>query len=544
MTRLRRYPCTKHWQRGEEGVALITVTLATLALLTLAIATVGFAVGSMNISRRDQDWNAALAAAEAGIDDYIFRLNTNGNYWQYSAGNPPPDGNQAFSQWVPVPGGTNPAKFRYSTDTSQLSVDGTVKITSSGQVDDTLRTVEARVRRRSFIDYLYFTDYETLNPALYTGVPFTPAQAEVQCKHYYYAGRNPSCTNITFISQDTINGPLHSNDAIRLCGTPRFLGNTSTSWNTSPPRYRDGCPTSTPTFANPGDPRYLQPLTMPPSNSAVKSETAAGAGGCLYTGPTRLKFNSNGTFTVNSPFSINTNNGCTTNGTQSFPSNGVIYVQNVPSTPSDPNYTSGCPFTVYGRNHPLGMPITSDITTYGCRNGDVFIEGTVSGQLTIAAENNIVVTWHIDYQSGVAGSDLLGLVANTNVEIWHPVNSSTCGNTSSCNLNVNFPGETPRGSKFTNPRVSAAMLSVNHSFRNQNWARGATLGTLNVTGAIAQRYRGPVGTFSSGVIYTGYLKNYVYDNRLKYMSPPKFLDPVAAAWGVATWAEVRNPEGI
>ena len=71
----------------------------------LAVATVDYAVGSQNISHHDQNWNAALAAAEAGIDDYIFRLNENGNYWQYNAGNLPPDGNKAFIQYVPVAGG-------------------------------------------------------------------------------------------------------------------------------------------------------------------------------------------------------------------------------------------------------------------------------------------------------------------------------------------------------------------------------------------------------------------------------------------------------
>jgi hypothetical protein len=36
---------------------------------------------------------------------------------------------------------------------------------------------------------------------------------------------------------------------------------------------------------------------------------------------------------------------------------------------------------------------------------------------------------------------------------------------------------------------------------------------------------------------TGYTKNYVYDARLKYMSPPHFLDPVQSAFQVTTSAE-------
>ena len=70
---------------------------------------------------------------------------------------------------------------------------------------------------------------------------------------------------------------------------------------------------------------------------------------------------------------------------------------------------------------------------------------------------------------------------------------------------------------------------------------GAPLGTLTVTGTIGQRYRGAVGTVSGTTIQTGYAKSYRYDRRMKYLSPPKFLDPVASAWAIAVWKEIKNP---
>ena len=48
----------------------------------------------------------------------------------------------------------------------------------------------------------------------------------------------------------------------------------------------------------------------------------------------------------------------------------------------------------------------------------VFIEGTLKGQLSVAADNNIDVTWNLTYNSGTAGTDLLGLIANNYIEIW------------------------------------------------------------------------------------------------------------------------------
>lgn len=530
--------------RSQAGVALITVLIALTVLVALAATVISFASASRNISKRDQNWNAALNAAEAGVDDYLFHLNENSNYTVYSATNAPPDGNKAFTTYVPVPGGATAGSFRYSVDTSVLTTEGTVTVTSTGKVGTSKRTINALLRHRSFLDYLYFTDYETRDPAAYTGSPFTPAQAQTACALHSYEGRDSQCSDIVFIGADAINGPLHSNDAFRVCGTPTFGGKTSTSWNpTSGNRWRDNCPTSNPNFVNAGDPRYVPTLTLPPSNSAMKAETTPTRGGCLYTGPTRINLLASGQMSVKSPFSKNTQNGCPTDGAGPLPGNGVIYVQSVPSSAANANYTAGCPYSVNGRTHPLGLPIAEDITSYGCRNGDAFVTGTLKGRLSIAAENNIDIIGPTTYQGGTGGTDLLGLVANNFVEVWHPV-KCTSGTGGGCNLDANFPGLTARNSPLNNLTIQAALLAVNHSVTVQNYAIGKDLGPLSIDGAIAQRYRGPVGTFSGSTIVTGYTKSYRYDRRLKYLSPPKFLDPIASAWAVAIWKEIQTPTGI
>ena len=81
-------------------------------------------------------------------------------------------------------------------------------------------------------------------------------------------------------------------------------------------------------------------------------------------------------------------------------------------------------------------------------------------------------------------------------------------------------------------RIDAAILSLTHSFTVDNYACGDRKGDLIVTGAIAQQFRGPVGTTGGPDGDTGYLKVYEYDDRLRYRSPPHFLAPVAAAWDV------------
>ena len=74
----------------EDGVVLVTVLLLSMIMLIIVAGTMAYALGSQPISRRDQDWNAALAAAEAGLDDYLFRLNENDQYYLYSATTCPP----------------------------------------------------------------------------------------------------------------------------------------------------------------------------------------------------------------------------------------------------------------------------------------------------------------------------------------------------------------------------------------------------------------------------------------------------------------------
>src|SRR5690606_3012506 len=151
-------------------------------------------------------------------------------------------------------------------------------------------------------------------------------------------------------------------------------------------------------------------------------------------------------------------------------------------------------------------------------------------RVTISADNNIVITGNLKYQGGTTGSDVLGLIAENSVKIYHPV-GRVCtlefwGRCWAWGDDGNLDG--PDGNKVTNPVVHASILTLQHSFTVQAYDKGAPLGDLTVFGSIAQRYRGPVGTGGSS-ISTGYYKDYNYDTRLRYAPPPYFLDPVQSA---------------
>jgi hypothetical protein len=174
--------------------------------------------------------------------------------------------------------------------------------------------------------------------------------------------------------------------------------------------------------------------------------------------------------------------------------------------------------------------------TYAEGNGcaQVYVSGTYTGNVTIGSEKDIIVAAPAGTSNGdlVRANDdvVLGLVANSYVRVAHPVSGG---------VNV-----TTGSGLRTMPsvRIDAAILSLNHSFIVDRHTEGAKLGKVTVNGAIAQKFRGPVGQTTrnaAGAILSqnGYEKDYNYDDRLRFRSPPYFIDPVASRWRLIRFNE-------
>lgn len=558
--------------KGEAGFALITVMLSMMALMGLSIAIVEYGIGSQFLSKRDENWNSALAAAQAGVGDYLHRINSQSNYatlYGTGSGQTPDAANTAMAGFRAVPGSST-EQFRYWVDSAANQVSlvksGSVSLTVTGKVGNAARTIQVSLRVATYLDFLYYTDLEISDPLVATGqgaLCVAPHHAYTQgsVAGYDTNGSNPNnCSRIYFYGQggrqDVINGPLHTNDQLRVCGTPQFNGAATTSYPgyqpTSATPVKPGnklwlgsssC-TNSPSFLANSDTTnldYSDTIPPLPSNSALKTYTGGTTGGCYYTGPTSIVFNSSGTMTVTSPTTPTGSlspgcpgTGTTTAATGSLPTNGVIYV--------DSTTSSLCNGSSNANKNKLGYPKNGDQpmpTNYQCTDGDVFVQGNLKGQVTVGANHDVIVTGNLLYHdktpgsASYQGSDILGLIANRFVSVYHPVDghpSDGSGNEVSGSL--------------LNPEIDAALLSVQHSFWVPNYDQGdpSQLGTLNVFGAIAQEYRGPVGTFGCGSGGTsqcsGYVKNYNYDNRLKYLEPPYFLNPTATAFQQSTWREL------
>lgn len=586
---------------SDTGAALILVVGVGAVLAMLMSLLVVVSVNGTRQARSDSDWNAALAAAYAGIDDYQSRLSADPTYYRFgdrsapfsttSNLSAPITPNPAFGlgttgTWANVEGSSGRAQFRYEVDSSKYSTSGRIRVRSTGKVGEETRSIIADLKQQGFIDFLYFTDYEASDPDI-------AGTSDASCfitdssgtrLRYSWESRpirsDNRCKEIAFGAGDTLNGPVHSNDTIRGCGAT-FTGVVTTG-DTRSPYFKtmdasggtSRCATMN--FTVPGSPSYNGTTGIPPTNSELKRETRTDLStdvprpGCLYTGPTQFTFFANGTVNIKSPFTKMTRIGdaesstgtapaecgaiaqlrSSAGATIAVPENNVFYVQNVPVITTDVNYWASSPNPTefvctstgtasargwsFGKDAALvgyprktGNTSTTEVapngTSYGCRSGDVFVKGVFNGASTIAAENVIYIVGDLTYAD--PADDILGLVGNNAIYIYNPVNSS----------GDNIQGNLPSTAK--NRSVQAAILSVAHTFQVQNYNLGGERGTLNVLGAIAQKYRGPVGTGSTTSISTGYAKNYVYDERFKLKAPPKFLNPVTTTYGVTTWVE-------
>lgn len=565
--------------RGEEGFTFIAIVGLLAAAMALSVAAFAAAGGDIHLSRNDEDQKRAYAAAEAGVQDYFFRLTQDNAYWAKCDTPETPNpalnlagGDVSTLKRRGVPGSDAsyaiellPANGRARCDVRDPDAtmivsgglqSGTFSIRSTGFSGDVRRTIVASFRRRSFLDYLYFTDYETADPVWYTlqsnghetrsgnssggGYVWNAntsltAWGARSCPVYWRNGRSRQvyppvdtvwqqqvgtvwdtstistkrvpCTEIQFADGDAINGPLHTNDDILICGQPTFgRSGKEDTIEVSGSGWRQGCGSQSPDMKGTWKP-YAPVLTPPPSGTKLR-EIADPA----------YRFSGRTTIVLNGESMTVTNPAAGLNGASvPFPANGVVYVDN--------SAVSGCPVLAYQALDPYGDAATArdPRALDGC--ADVQVSGSYSRDLTIASAKDIVVVGDVKRPDGQ--EPLLGLIADNFVRVRHPVTRSA-SDPSSC---TNATGT------MQNVRIDAAILALNHSFTVDNYYCGAPLGRLTVNGTIAQKYRGPVGRGSGTSRANGYLKDYWYNDRLRLREPPHFLDPVQSSWRIQRYAE-------
>jgi hypothetical protein len=681
----------------DSGVAMLIVLAWSMLLMGFALVVGQAVVRTIRPSAHSEYAYAALAAAQAGVDDYRARLLKERTYYLDAH----PD-NLALTQYIDVPGGASDAEFRYAVDASRAGAGGEVHVFVTGRspkgAGGVTRSIEATYSKRSTLDYVYLSDIETTAPNLpnaysteaASGGSYQTAQqlASVLCNRYWYSsgavGPATSAANVTnniypqgnqrnqrfcawagISSTERLLGFVHTNDVWRLddstltstfdagkvtsaCPTssasPLVIGCPMNTLPTQPHRYMStsalsgvnnaaspGNPatwhTTSTTTAYQGDdqrpadgtyntqrnPGLDSVLDLPLTPALLKQR--ASEIGCVYTGPTRIRLQADGTMWVTSPDTKVTGPWCdgTATGTSFAASTAtsqvtrkvdltkftdfVVYVQNVPRTATDDpknNYDlnnvwaagtdPGCAVK-YGTNvYPYVIPNTAAGTGdageldqfllppvsgterfpgfpsewadsaspwYGysaagganlCGNGDVYIQGQYKGSLTVATENNVVVTGDLTDSTspltGAAGvigkpvssganasSSSLGLVGGKFTYLYRPYKADHATWASDW-----------RTANADNPIINAAILAIDQCWGSQDpyYALPPKVpgpGTVSRTGniiylwgSLAQHYRCTVGSTS------GYNKDYRYDDRLRFHTPPYMLELSNEPW--------------
>jgi hypothetical protein len=201
------------------------------------------------------------------------------------------------------------------------------------------------------------------------------------------------------------------------------------------------------------------------------------------------------------------------------------------------------------------------------KEGDAFVSGTLSGHLTIGANNDIIIdnpikyadctTWAgtahqsaCSYNNASTGvNDTLGLIAYNYVEISRPEDPrgnmlGYCGQSGSLAAPLCNPATKNGGGLI----IDASILALQQSFILNNYTDGNNDGPLTIYGSVQQDSRGPVARLNGdGSVNTGFGKTYTWDPRLALYSPPFYLTPGTASWALSssaesyTWTEPNCP---
>ncbi|NOX66331.1 MAG: DUF4900 domain-containing protein [Chlorobi bacterium] len=359
----------------------------------------------------------------------------------------------------------------YSVDIKTIDpVREIIKITSVGTFGDggleETHTVEVKLQPSSFSRYGYFSNKEKIGNS-----------------------------TIWWTSKDTVWGPFHTNDKIRIYGDPVFMGKASSYKGIH--KYRG----SNPEF-NGGYSRSSEELSIP-DDGIDNISTAAQNDGLYFSGQDTVILDFKGD-SLNFRYGANkadttvylpdaTNNGTIFANAATIRMKGVIDGKyTVAASQETVTATSG----YWKWNRRKRKYKWKKTTTKTIKGGKIYLDDDV--------------VYKDDPRLGPS-DDILGIVAEQEIYI------------------------TDNAANAHDINIQAAMFSQEKGFGSENYSSRPSSGYINLLGGITQESRMAVGTFSSYGISHGFSKRYRYDDRLMVMSPPFF--PGTGNFEVVSWYE-------
>jgi hypothetical protein len=425
----------------------------------------------------------AYRALQSGVDDYLATVNANPNLINCNSQNTsstsiscPTSALPALNTWETVAGNSSNPVTEYYMWTNPAPCFNTACSAPGGTAGQTLDYVEelvygaAQIGTRisfqssdvyltpenGFLTHVFWSNYESE----------VPSSGESQnCTYDWnnnYEGpdttspnnyNSANCPAVYFGPNDTLYGPVYTNDSIYVDANPNFGSSADPSTvTTHDPHCLFVDPISNPATgsastcsnadnnvgiyntATSTDNAQYEPL---PSTDTQLDGIAA-QDGCVYSGPTEITlsvvsgveemqvwspdtpYTNLSTTAYNQASGTNQNdtstnpNSCTAGNSEvPVPTNGVVYVQTatsaqqtatgcgsstLPSAPQNPFEGDNSS----GQYSQLGY-YDGQTSTPGCE-GDAFVSGSVRGALTIATQNDVIVDGSITYTTTDCGS--------------------------------------------------------------------------------------------------------------------------------------------
>jgi hypothetical protein len=290
---------------ADAGFAMIAVVGYGMVIILIASLVSGYALNSMKGARREQDFDGAVSAAQAGVDSVVNALRAN------------PAAVPALpAGWVAVPGSKDPSGVACDAHPTvpvncpqyrvQATPDanGDYTVYAAGKVrEGTERAVKVTIHKSAYTDYLYYSEVEAADPSdsfAYprllnnTGGPAACAQrawGATSADIRPASAGGVTCKVPAWRDGDSTNGStVHSNDVFTTQGSPDFNSLVTTQYancqpapsNPTPSCYISQTGSVTPKFEK-GNPTYASGLTTAPTDLKANSY-------CVYTGPTRIQF--------------------------------------------------------------------------------------------------------------------------------------------------------------------------------------------------------------------------------------------------------------
>lgn len=278
---------------------------------------------------------------------------------------------------------------------------------------------------------------------------------------------------IWWTGSDTVWGPFHTQDYMRVYRHPVFYGKATTK--KSLVYYKDE-PTDKPYFLG----GYEQGVDLPlPTNAVDNMEAIADDDGLKLSGhdTVYMVFDRD---SLRYRFSYNA-------------VNTVVYLPS--AAPNGLIFAKDCVLRLNG--------VVKGQYTIGCSST------STEGKGTIYLDDDIV--FDRDPRIYPASNDLLGICAENSVLITNNIHNQS---------DINIHG---------------SVYCEKGGFGAQNYDTRPISGNINLLGGIIQNTRKAVGTFGTSGIKSGFAKRYKYDDRLMVASPPFF--PGTGGFEIVSWFE-------